>query len=467
MAASRSGAGSGSGSAPDSASALGSASASDAGYRHEQRSAALAGAPGRSARKPDPGRRVASPESPPASTALRLVEGAGSVERAGGAGSSRAGPRALASVCWSAEQRLWWLLWCRCPGLGWVRLGGLDRACGGLAQAWALPLHTLLRRTGWSPGLGCSVERFREHWGEDPLPRLARELQRGPRVLLPGDRRWPRGARSLERPPLALWWQGRGSLWPLLAERRAVAVVGTRRPSPHGVAMARALGRALAGAGWPVVSGLAEGIDGAVHAGCLAAAGAPVAVLGTPLERAYPQHHAALQAEVGRRGLLVSEQAPGAAVSRGHFAGRNRLLVALARAVVVVECPPGSGALHSADFAWRDGLPLWVVPADAGRASALGSNRLLARGATPLLAPEDLLASLGPGPLLRTGDGPSPDQPACARHQRLLQAVGAGASLDQLCEQLGRPAAELALELLDLECLGLLRAEPGLRWHPG
>jgi DNA processing protein len=231
--------------------------------------------------------------------------------------------------------------------------------------------------------------------------------------------------------------------------------------------MARALGRALAGAGWPVVSGLAEGIDGAVHAGCLAAAGAPVAVLGTPLERTYPQHHAALQAEVGRRGLLVSEQAPGAAVSRGHFAGRNRLLVALARAVVVVECPPGSGALHSADFAWRDGLPLWVVPADAGRASALGSNRLLARGATPLLAPEDLLASLGPGPLLRTGDGPSPDQPACARHQRLLQAVGAGASLDQLCEQLGRPAAELALELLDLECLGLLRAEPGLRWHPG
>ncbi len=378
---------------------------------------------------------------------------------------------------WSREQRLWWLLWGRCPGLGWVRLQALDQGCGGLALAWRAPAAGLASLPGWHAGLVPAVERFRSHWGEDPLAQLAQlEPRLGLGVVLPGDRRWPLAIGALERPPLALWWQGRGALWSLLAGRRAVAVVGTRRPSPHGIAMARALGVALAGAGWPVVSGLAEGIDAAVHAGCLAGGGAPVGVLGTPLERVYPQHHGALQAAVGRHGLLVSEQAAGSPVRRGHFAGRNRLLVALAAAVVVVECPPGSGALHSADFAWQQGLPLWVVPADAGRASALGSNRLLARGATPLLGPEDLVASLGYGPLARSAAGhglasqggrlPQATGSGGGGRQHLMAAVGHGASLEQICQRLQRPAAELALELFELETAGLLRAEPGLRWHP-
>ncbi len=377
---------------------------------------------------------------------------------------------------WSREQRLWWLLWARCPGVGWVRLQSLADACGELAQAWERPAGFFTALPGWHRGLLPELERFRARWGPDPLARLALEPDPGLRVLLPGDPRWPRGLAAAEgiRPPLALWWSGRGSLWSPLARRRAVAVVGTRRPSPHGLAMARALGSALARAGWPVVSGLAEGIDGAVHGGCLAAGGAPVAVLGTPLERVYPRHHGDLQAEVGRRGLLVSEQPAGAVVRAGHFAHRNRLLVALAAAVVVVECPPGSGALHSASLAWERGLPLWVVPADAGRASALGSNRLLATGATPLLDPRDLVASLGPGPLA-TDQGlrqPGAAAPSGGRggagqgREGLLAALGGGACLEQLSLALRQEPAQVAVQLLELELAGLVRAEPGLRWHP-
>ena len=377
---------------------------------------------------------------------------------------------AMGAVPWHREQRLWWLLWSRCPGLGWVRLRSLERDCGGLAAAWRLPAAGFARLPGWHAGLVPGVERFREQWGVDPLARLLRDPRVDRRVLLPGDARWPAAIGALERPPLGLWWQGRGTLWSLLARRRAVAVVGTRRPSPHGLAMARALGLALARAGWPVVSGLAEGIDGAVHGGCLEGDGAPVGVLGTPLERVYPQHHGPLQRAVGRRGLLLSEQPSGAPVRRGHFAGRNRLLVALAAAVVVVECPPESGALHSAAYAWDQGLPLWVVPGDAGRHAALGSNRLLARGATPLLAPEDLVAFLGPGPLVQGSSAASPARrsqlaPASPEHDRLLAAVGDGASLEQISLQLGRPAGELAVALFQLEWEGLLRAEPGLRWQ--
>jgi DNA processing protein len=233
--------------------------------------------------------------------------------------------------------------------------------------------------------------------------------------------------------------------------------------------MAYRLGEALAAAGWPVVSGLAEGIDGEAHRGCLAAAGAPVAVLGTPLDRVYPRHHGTLQSQVGKRGLLISEQAPGAAVLRGHFANRNRLLVALARAVVVVECPRVSGALHSAELAWNQELPLWVVPADAARASAVGSNRLLARGATPLLDPADLIAQLGVGPLAaqarRAKKGGS-RLALPAPQEALLEAVGGGASLEQLCLALGASPTQLAPQLLQLELAGHLRAEPDLQWRP-
>lgn len=367
---------------------------------------------------------------------------------------------------WDQRQRLWWLLWSRCPGVGWVRLQGLEAAFGGLETAWAAPSEAFAALPGWHGGLVEGLARFRDRWGADPLGRLLRQPRPGVGVLVPGDRRWPLGMQGLQRPPLALYWQGRGSLWSPLQERRAVAVVGTRRPSPHGLAMARRLGGTLARAGWPVVSGLAEGIDGAVHDACLEHGGAPVGVLGTPLDRVYPRHHAELQRRVAGRGLLVSELPHGARVQAGHFASRNRLQVALAAAVVVVECPQASGALHSADLAWREGLPLWVIPADAGKASAAGSNRLLAQGATPLLAPVDLIQQLGPGPLSPGPGGPGHRRPGGPGERALMEALGDGASLEQLSLALARPAAALAGQLLELELAGVLRAEPGLRWRP-
>ena len=420
-------------------------------------------------------------------------------------------PLADPPVPWDARQRLWWLLWSQCPGIGVRRLRRLLVVPGGLEAAWLLPVELLAARMGWPRSLGPAVDQFRCRWGSDPLPGLARAGPGGRGVLVPGDRRWPEALEALDRPPPALYWRGRGSLWAPLARRRAVAVVGTRRPSSHGLLMASRIGAALAAAGWPVVSGLAEGIDGAAHEGCLAAGGAPVGVLGTPLDRTYPRHHHALQQQVARQGLLLSEWPVGAPVRPGHFASRNRLQVALARALVLVECPLASGALHSADLAWAQGLPLWVVPADAARLSALGSNRLLARGATPLLTSDDLIDQLGPGPL---AGGPGPaiaaaagaldwaDMAAAApvvgargagplaaavlpgagaarakecadaerrlesAGRRLLAAVGAGATLEQISQSLDQPAERLAPALLDLELAGLLRAEPGLRWRP-
>lgn len=362
------------------------------------------------------------------------------------------------------DRRLWWLLWSGCPGVAGIRLQALATRFPDLAEAWLASADQLLSLPGFGSATVAAILRYRDRWGASPLAAAAASWQGGRRVLLPGDGRWPRSMARLDRPPVALRWQGRGSLWPLLARGQAVAVVGTRRPSPHGLLMARRIGEALARAGWPVVSGLAEGIDAAAHRGCLAAGGATVAVLGTPLERVYPRHHARLQHQIARRGLLISEQPPGAVVQAGQFAARNRLQVALVRAVVVVECPQVSGALHSARLAEQLQLPVWVVPADVGRVSAMGSNQLLVRGAAALLRPEDLVAALPQPPPLAPGPV-APPSPALA-DRALLEAVGPGAHLADMARHLGESQDSLAPRLLDLELAGLLRADPGLFWRP-
>jgi DNA processing protein len=370
-----------------------------------------------------------------------------------------------AGVLWSAEERLWWLLWSAVPGLGVERLNQLWSRFGSLAAAWAAPAPVLAQVPGIGPARLAAIERCRRRAGAEPLAAV-----RALGVLLPGDPALPAALKALARPPLHVYWRGRGQLWSALRQGRAVAVVGTRRPSAHGLAMAAAIGEALARAGWPVVSGLAEGIDAAAHQGCLSAGGRPVGVLGTPLDRVYPSHHSQLQQQVAERGLVLSEQAPGAAVCAGHFAARNRLQVALSCAVVLVECPEPSGALHAARLAWQSGRKLWVVPADAAKRSAAGSNRWLQQGAAPLLNAADLVAALGPGPL-----APQPAAAPPARRlaravaapvdQALLSAVGSGASLEQLSGQLGQSGIALMPRLLALELAGLLQAEPGLRWR--
>jgi len=373
-------------------------------------------------------------------------------------------------------ERLWRLVWAGCPGVGWQRLRRLEGMFGSLELAWQATATDLEHALGGSTRLNQrerqQLEAYRQTHGAEPIGQPPSAGQRRqwapPGCLIASDEAYPPALLELERPPLRLFWQGRGALWARLAARQAVAVVGTRRPSRHGATMALRIGRALAEAGWPVVSGLAEGIDAEAHQGCLESGGRPVGVLGTPLERVYPRHHRQLQAAVAREGLLVSELAAGTPGQPGHFALRNRLQVALAQAVVLVECPHASGALHSANLAWDLEMPLWVVPADAGRVSAAGSNRWLGQGATPLLDPMDLINSLGPGPLLRSSGAQASGAPGPLhnREAALLAALGAGASLDQLCERLRQSPAAVSERLLRLELAGLLQSEPGLWWRP-
>ena len=367
-------------------------------------------------------------------------------------------------------ERSWLWLWLKCPGIGSVRIRQLcavaAESAQGFEELWSWPLSKWQQEFRWPASVLCSIERYRASLGQQPC------LEVPSHVLLPCDSDWPAGFEKLERPPLSLQWQGSRTLLSRLSSQQAVAVVGTRRPSPHGLRMADVLGRVIAQAGWPVVSGLAEGIDAAAHRACLRAGGSPVAVLGTPLHRSYPPEHHCLQQEVAQAGLLMTELCDAERVMRSSFALRNRLLVAVTKAVVVVECPNNSGALRSAAVARSLGIPVWVAPGDALRESVQGSNALLQSGALPLINPQALIDQLGPGPCVSavekrdSSDLKAKKPPVSGLMQtRLLKLVNDGSSFDQMVHSLRSKPERVAAELLKLETAGLVVAQPGLRWR--
>lgn len=178
-------------------------------------------------------------------------------------------------------------------------------------------------------------------------------------------------------------------------EQVGVAIVGTRRCTAYGRELARAYGRATAEAGWPVVSGLARGIDGEAHRGVVDAGGVGVAVLGCGIDIAYPREHERLGQQIlDAGGAIVTEYPPGSPPDGWRFPPRNRIIAGLSAAVVVVEAARTGGALITAVKAADYGIPVFAMPGDVDRRSSEGCNLLIRDGAFPVLDPEDLVEEL-------------------------------------------------------------------------
>ena len=180
-----------------------------------------------------------------------------------------------------------------------------------------------------------------------------------------------------------------------LPVRPGVAIVGTRRCTAYGRELARAYGRAAAETGWPVISGLARGIDGEAHRGLVDAEGIGVAVLGCGIDVAYPREHLRLGRQIlDGGGAIVTEYPPGATPDGWRFPPRNRIIAGLSAAVVVVEAARTGGALITAVKAAEYGIPVFAMPGDVDRNSSEGCNLLIRDGAFPVLDPEDLVEEL-------------------------------------------------------------------------
>lgn len=245
----------------------------------------------------------------------------------------------------------------------------------------------------------------------------------------------------------------------------AVAIVGTRKASPEGLEMARALGRGLARAGVTVVSGMALGIDSAAHVGALDGGAATIAVLAGAAEIAYPRSKSALYRRIVAEACAVSELPPGFEPFRWCFPARNRIIAGLADLTVVVEGAERSGSLITADFASALGREVAAVPGRATSPRTRGSNGLIRDGAAVILGVDDVLdAVLGfdrPPDLGRTGSPGGSLAPGLAE---LLDAVAGGS--DTVAALAGTPAeADAALlGLAELEGQGLVRRAGGGRY---
>lgn len=268
-----------------------------------------------------------------------------------------------------------------------------------------------------------------------------------------GDAGWPLAFEHLRPPPEQLFLRG---AWP--HRLPAVAIVGTRRASVEACDLTFRVAADLARSGVVIVSGGAYGIDAAAHEGALDVGGVTVAILGTPLEPAYPRDHAALYERIAERGAVATELEHGASVRAGRFLHRNRLIAAVADAVVVVQAPVQSGALSTARAARQLGRPVLAMPWSPLEAASEGTNALLFDGLARLVRDgRDVAACLGLTLVPRAAPA------ASVAHEGLTARVLSALTreprhADELARELDVPAPQLLHALLELTLAG--DAEP-------
>jgi len=227
----------------------------------------------------------------------------------------------------------------------------------------------------------------------DALLALRQGARFGVALVVPGDPDWPTGLADLGHfAPLALWM--RGSRERLSALDRGVAIVGARAATGYGEHVTIELASGLVDRGFAIVSGAAYGIDGAAHRAALASRGSTVAVLAGGLDRFYPSGHEQLLTRIVDRGVVLSEVPPGTTPTKWRFLLRNRLIAALADAVVAVEAGWRSGSLNTAGHAGTLGRPLGAVPGPVTSAASSGCHRLLREYAAVCVTTADEAAEL-------------------------------------------------------------------------
>jgi DNA processing protein len=280
----------------------------------------------------------------------------------------------------------------------------------------------------------------------------------------------------LDDAPSVLTVQGH----PEILDRRAVAMVGSRNASANGQHVAEAMAEELAAAGLVVVSGMARGIDAAVHRGALRG-GATVACVAGGIDMPYPPEHADLQAEIAGVGAVVAEAPPGTAPQSRHFPRRNRIIAGLSLGVVVVEAALRSGSLITVRHAQEAGREVYAVPGSPLDPRCRGANDLIRQGAGLVETAADVLADLPEHPGAMAGHGPqfsrpgmlleqpspppeAPEEPLASRRAlaKILDLLGPSAtSVDELIRRSQISPGVVMAMLLMLEVAGRVEMLPG------
>lgn len=347
----------------------------------------------------------------------------------------------------------------RVSGIGRGRFLKLTGAFGSPAAVHQASITALTGVPGISRTLATAIK---EEYDENAAREIADRIQQLDwTVLFPGDDAYPSALAEIPVPPPILFSVGR----PAAREDRLIGIVGTRHPSEHGKRFAYSLSRRLAEAGVIVVSGMAEGIDAAAHQGALDGGGTTVAVWGSSLDVVYPPGNRQLAERIRTDGSVYAEYFPGTSPDRPHFPERNRIISGMSTGIVVIEAGQRSGALITAEHAFRQGRAVFAVPGAPGEAMSIGSNALIKGGGTLITSADDIFEELPAlkGAVAARRFARLPD--LTGDEKRLIALFADGPQqLDQLSRTAGMPVHELSQYLLALELKGVVQELSGKRF---
>ena len=378
----------------------------------------------------------------------------------------------------SREEELYWLALKLVPGLG-------SRTSGKLLDRFRTPQaifrasRTELEGAGVSGAIAQSIASGCTF--DDAATQQEKMAQCATVAVTIGDPRYPQPLREIFDPPILLFARGRVELLQTIC----LGVVGTRRPTPYGLAVAERLADDLAHAGLTIASGMARGIDTAAHKGALARGGNTVAVLGCGVDVVYPSENRKLAAELAAKGLIISEFPMGAVAFPQNFPIRNRIISGISVGVLVVEGAQYSGSAITAKLAIDQGREVFAVPGNITSKLSWGPNLLIKQGARLIQDWNDVVAELPPesrrhlidkgrqqllagqdatlgGDQASLLSGPPQELGDVARRALATLQVDAAIHLDDLLEKVEDTSpSELIAALFELEMLGLVKQLPG------
>ena len=388
-------------------------------------------------------------------------------------------PLAASNTPLTNEEELYWLALRMTPGLGARRSGLLLKRLGGVRNIFHAS-EAELEGAG-APGAlarsiasGCSFE--------DAAAQQQKIRDVGAALVTLGDARYPEMLRGIFDPPAVLFCRGRVDLLGAVN----VGVVGTRHPTPYGVAATERLAGDLARAGVTVVSGMARGIDTAAHKAALSVEGMTIAVLGCGVDIVYPSENRKLAAEIAAKGLIISEFPMGSTAFPQNFPIRNRIISGLSVGLLVTEGAQYSGSSITARLAMDQNREVFAVPGNITSKMSWGPNLLIKQGAKlvqdwndvvadlPVAAQQRLIEAgrqrilnqgLGLATATEAGAGASDAPDPAQRINRVVLRqlkVDEAVHLDKLvetCEEVS--PSEIIASLFEMEIQGLVKQLPG------
>jgi len=369
------------------------------------------------------------------------------------------------------DDRLAWLALALAPGLGPRRIFDAVKQLDSLSQIFRISLTELESLRLPADAAQFIFDGKARQAAEDEWTRIA---ALGATILTFGCSAYPERLREIYDPPPVLWV--RGAL--ALLTRPAIAVVGTRHPSPYGSGVAEMLARDLAARRLLILSGMARGIDTCAHKGALAARMPTVAIWGTGLDVVYPKENKKLADEIlSTGGAIVSEVPLGTFPAPQNFPRRNRIISGLSIGVLVVEASENSGTRVTARCAAEQNRDLYAVPGNVTNRGSWTPNTLIKQGAKLVATWEDVWEDLpsqvrleleAEAGLESKPDAPAsllPEPPLRPEEGLVLEVLQADRALqiDEVLELLESQltSSEVFTALFELEMTGRIRQLPG------